>query len=284
MPFTLANLDGRAQLVVAGGLFDLERRSGGRLPADPMAALALGDALSAEAARLAAAGEAPDRPLEGAALDAPVPRPQKVFGIGLNYRSHAAESNMDLPDTPLVFAKFPNCICGPTADVVLNGAKTDWEVELVAVIGRRCRRVAAADAWSAVGALTVGQDISDRKLQFATKPPQFNLGKSCDTFGPIGPVLVSPDSFADPTDLGLTCDITGVPKQDARTKDLIFTVADLVAYLSGICTLEPGDLIFTGTPDGVGAAQGQYLTPGDVITSTIEGIGTLVNRCVAPTD
>ncbi|MCP3993425.1 MAG: fumarylacetoacetate hydrolase family protein, partial [Actinomycetia bacterium] len=212
-------------------------------------------------------------------LGSPVPTPRNAFGIGLNYRPHAEESGMDLPKTPLVFGKFTSCIVGPTAEVELRSKTTDWEVELVVVIGKPGRDIPAASAWDHVLGLTVGQDVSDRALQFAAKPPHFDLGKSRDTYGPMGPVLVSTDSFDDPTDLAITCDINDARKQDDRTTSLIFSVAELIEYLSGIITLDTGDVIFTGTPAGVGAATQTFLEPGDVITSTIEGIGTMTNPC-----
>lgn len=279
MPWKLANRGGRATLVIAEGVFDLHDRSDGRLPAAPMEALERHAELAALTEALA--GSAPDGPLVPSELGPPVPAPQKVFGIGLNYRAHAEESGMALPELPLVFTKFPSCLVGPAADVVLSGDRVDWEVELVVAIGRGGRHIAEADAWSHVAGLTVGQDISDRRVQMASKPPQFSMGKSFDTFGPTGPVLVSVDSVADPDDLGLTCDVAGERMQDSRTSDLIFTVPQLVAYLSSVCTLEVGDLIFTGTPSGVGSARGRYLAAGEVVTSTIEGVGTLANRCVA---
>jgi 2-keto-4-pentenoate hydratase/2-oxohepta-3-ene-1,7-dioic acid hydratase in catechol pathway len=208
-----------------------------------------------------------------------VPAPRNAFGIGLNYRPHAEESNMELPEVPLVFGKFTSCIVGPRDDVEIRSETVDWEVELVAVIGSAGRDIPAASAWDHVLGLTVGQDISDRALQFASKPPHFDLGKSRDTFGPMGPVLVSTDAFDDPTDLAITCDINGERKQEDRTTSLLFSVADLIEYLSAIITLDVGDVIFTGTPAGVGAASRTFLGPGDVITSTIEGIGTMVNTC-----
>ena len=165
--------------------------------------------------------------------------------------------------------------------VELRCAAADWEVELVVVIGRQGRDIAAADAWSQVVGVTVGQDISDRTLQFAAKPPHFDLGKSRDGYGPIGPLLVSVDCLAKPDDLALTCDVNGERKQSDRTSNLIFTVPDLIVYLSGIMTLAPGDIIFTGTPSGVGAASNTFLKAGDEIVSAIEGIGTLTTRCVA---
>src|SRR5829696_7937723 len=172
MPWQLANVEGRAALVVDGGIFDLQSHGAGRFSSDPMSALERHDQLGQLAASLA--GVAPDDALDPSRCGPPVPRPAKVFGIGLNYRSHAAESNLALPETPLVFTKFPSCLCGPTADVVLSGDRVDWEVELVAVIGRAGRNIAAADAWPYVAGLTVGQDVSDRRVQFGVTPPQFS--------------------------------------------------------------------------------------------------------------
>jgi 2-keto-4-pentenoate hydratase/2-oxohepta-3-ene-1,7-dioic acid hydratase in catechol pathway len=220
-------------------------------------------------------------------LGPPVPRPAKVFGIGMNYRDHAAEAKLEIPKAPVVFTKFPNCLSGPRADVVLSSDRVDWEVELVVVIGRRGRRIAEQDALAHVAGYTIGQDVSDRRMQFADKPPQFSLGKSLDGYGPTGPAVVSLDAFRDPHDLGLTCDVAGDRMQDGRTRAMIFGVAELVAFLSRWCTLEPGDLIFTGTPAGVGSTRDprRYLQPGEEIVSAIEGIGTMQNRCVAaPTD
>ena len=277
MAFRLATVNDRAVLIAHDGVYDLERHGGGRFSSDPMEAIARHAELHAVAAAL---GATPDAKLDAVALGVCVPRPQKVFGIGLNYGSHAKESGMELPQKPLVFTKFPSCLVGPTSDVVVWGPTTDWEAELVVVIGRRGRDVAAADAWNAVAGVTCGQDVSERMTQFAAKPPHFDLGKSFDTFGPIGPAIVSLDQLANPDDLAITCDVNGTRRQDARTSDLIFDVPALIAYLSSICTLEPGDLIFTGTPAGVGASSQTFLKPGDTITTTVEGIGTLVNRCV----
>jgi 2-keto-4-pentenoate hydratase/2-oxohepta-3-ene-1,7-dioic acid hydratase in catechol pathway len=206
-----------------------------------------------------------------------------VFAIGLNYRGHAAEAGLEVPKTPMVFTKFRTCLVGPRADVVLSSAWVDWEIELVVVMGRAGRRIPAERALEHVAGYCVGQDISDRRLQFADKPPQFSLGKSLDTFGPFGPAIVSLDAVRDPNDLHLTCDVSGERMQDARTSDMIFPVPELIAFLSARLPLEPGDLIFTGTPAGVGSTRSprRYLREGDEIRSTIEGLGTLVNRCVA---
>jgi 2,4-diketo-3-deoxy-L-fuconate hydrolase len=277
MAFRLATVNDRAVLIAHDGVYDLARHSGGRFPADPMQAIARHEELHAVAARL---DRVPDAPVGSVELGVCVPRPRKVFAIGLNYRSHAVETGMEMPQNPLVFTKFPSCLTGPTADVVVYGPTTDWEAELVVVIGARARDVAPGHAWQAVAGLTCGQDISERMTQFAARPPHFDLGKSYDTFGPIGPAVVSLDQLATPDDLAITCDVNERRRQEARTSDLIFDVPALIAYISNVCTLEPGDLIFTGTPAGVGATTRTFLAPGDTIVTTIEGIGTLRNRCV----
>jgi 2-keto-4-pentenoate hydratase/2-oxohepta-3-ene-1,7-dioic acid hydratase in catechol pathway len=204
-----------------------------------------------------------------------------VFGIGLNYRDHAGESGVTIPPAPLTFTKFPSCIAGPTADIPLSGDMVDWEVEIVVVIGDEASHVAVSDAWGVVAGLTLGQDISDRAVQMTGVPPQFCLGKSFANYGPIGPALVSIDAFADPDDLALWCNVAGERMQAARSSQLIFSIPTLVAYLSSICRLHPGDLIFTGTPSGVGVARGRYLNPGETIVSGADVIGELHNMCLA---
>lgn len=280
MGIRLACVDGRAHLVHGDRLADVETTSNGRFAADPMAALGTWDALCDWGAGLAPGRF--DRPLDVGQLAAPVPRPAKVFGIGLNYRAHAAEAGLEIPQTPLVFTKFPNCLAGPRARVPLSSAFVDYEAELVVVIGRRAKAVAAERALDVVAGYCAGQDISDRKLQFGDKPPQFSLGKSLDGFGPIGPAVVSLDGLRDPNDLEIACDVDGERLQHARTSDMIFSAAELVAYLSRFCTLEPGDLIFTGTPAGIGSVRTprRYLKPGEVIRTTLAGVGELENVCV----
>ena len=282
MTFRLANVDDRAALVDGDDrLHDLESASGGLLGPDPMDAIARPDLLHEIAAGLSpttASGSFPAA-REERRVGPPVPRPRSCFAVGLNYPAHAAESNVAPPANPLVFTKFPSCLVGPDDDVELACATADWEVELVVVIGAGGRGIAASEAWGHVAGLTVGQDISDRALQFSAVPPHFDLGKSRDTYGPIGPVVVSPDLLATPDDLAIGCSVNGDVRQQDRTSSMIFDVGFLVSYLSGILTLHPGDLLFTGTPNGVGMASGSTLAPGDVITSTIEGIGTITNRC-----
>ena len=278
MGFRLANIGGRAALVRNEEYFDLAGASDGKLPSDPMLALQHQDELTALTASLD--GRTSTGRLADVVLGPPVPRPQKSFGIGLNYIDHAAEGSMDVPKNPLVFTKFPSCLAGPTVDVEMRSDFCDYEGELVVVIGRGGKDIAAQDAWGHVIGLMVGQDISDRKAQFAAKPPHFDLGKSFDTFGPIGPVLVSLDEIGDPEDLRIVTTVNGEQRQNEVVANMVFDVPTLISYLSQITTLVTGDLIFTGTPAGVGAVHRKYLTDGDVIVTTIDGLGTLTNRCV----
>lgn len=279
--FRLVNVSGRAALEHDGGYHDLATLAGDPALGDPMTAVTRHREL--HALQAACAERTPDGPIAGAALGAPVPSPRQSFGIGLNYRDHAGESGAPLPPAPLTFTKFPSCIAGPTDRVPITGPMVDWEAELVVVIGDEVAGVSVDAAWDAVAGLTLGQDISDRAVQLTGTPPQFSLGKSFAGFGPIGPALVSPDAFADRDDIGLWCDVAGERMQEARTSDLIFPVAVLVAYLSSICRLSPGDVIFTGTPSGVGMARGRFLAPGDVVTTGAEVLGELRNECVAGT-
>ena len=273
--FRLATIDGRSAFQFDDGFVDVARVAGDESLSSPMTSIARFTELHALADKAAAQPRIQGTP------GICVPKPSKVFGIGLNYKSHAAESNMELPPAPLTFTKFPSCLVGPTDDVVLSGDTVDWEVEIVVVIGEGGRRIPLDRAWSHVAGLTLGQDISDRKVQTSGKPPQFSLGKSFDTYGPIGPALVSVDAFPNPDDIGLWCDVSGERMQDSRTSNLIFSIPELVSYLSSICTLVAGDVIFTGTPDGVGMARGRLLRAGDVIDSGAEVIGNLRNVCVA---
>lgn len=217
--------------------------------------------------------------LSRADLGSPSPTPRQIFGIGLNYRAHAAESGFDLPDTlPPTFTKFVSSLTGPESSVVLPpGGHTDWEVELVVVIGVETHLVTAAEAWDRVAGLAVGQDISERVSQLAGPAPQFSLGKSFPGFSPVGPWLTTTDELSDPDDLELGCTIDGETVQQSRTKDLLFAVPQLIEGLSRTVTLYPGDLIFTGTPEGVGLARNpqRWLQPGEVLDSWIEGLGTL---------
>ena len=272
----LANCGGRATILLADGIVDVAIASDGRFGPDPMHVYEHWAAFTDFAATVTSATGA----LDETTLANPVPRPRQVFGIGLNYRSHAEESGMKIPDVPATFTKFPASLSGPWDDIEIVGESVDWEVELVAVIGRHTDRVAEADGWAHIAGLTVGQDISDRALQFAAGA-QFSLGKSRRGYGPMGPWLVTPDEVADPDDLALGCSVDGETVQEARTSDLIFGVPQLVAELSAVLPLLPGDVIFTGTPAGVGITRQppRALSPGQVLETWIEGIGTMRNVC-----
>jgi 2-keto-4-pentenoate hydratase/2-oxohepta-3-ene-1,7-dioic acid hydratase in catechol pathway len=230
-------------------------------------------------------GETPatDGPLdEGAELAAPL-TPGKVVAIGLNYRVHADESGVAAPEEPLVFAKFPSSVTGPNDPIVIDPGLTervDWEVELGVVIGRRMRDVPVEAALAHVFGYTVANDVSARDVQFGDG--QWTRGKSFDTFCPLGPVVVTPDELGAPDDLRLTTRVNGELMQDDSTSSMIFGVAELLAYCSRSFTLEPGDLLLSGTPHGCGEFMDprRSLAPGDVVEAAIEGIGVLRNSVV----
>ena len=277
----ISNVNGRLTTYVDGVAVDVADRSGGRFGPDVQAVYAEWDAFVAWGRSIGAQGGGAVDPLQ---LDAPAPQPRQVFGIGLNYVAHALEGPWGVPEVPAVFTKYPTCIVGARHDVRIPAPTTDWEVELVVVIGRDAHQVSAADAWSHVAGLTIGQDISERTLQRAGNVPQFGLGKSYPGFGPMGPWLVTPDEFENPDDLAISCRLDGELVQDSRTSDLVFSVSRLVEYLSAVVPLLAGDVIFTGTPSGVGAARKppRFLQPGETLVSTIEGIGSLTTQLVAP--
>jgi len=274
----MANINGRLALHSAGGYLDVADASGGRFGPDPQDAFTDWDGFVRWAAEYpggAGAGVGADG---AAAWGAPVPRPAQVFAIGLNYRDHVAEAGLQIPEEPAVFTKFPTSLTGHERGVDLPEGLVDWEAELVVVIGRHCRRAARENAWSYVAGLTAGQDLSERRLQLTGPAPQFSLGKSYPGFAPTGPELVTVDEFADPDDLELGCLLEGGEVlQKSRTSNMIFDVPELIVRLSAVCPLLPGDLIFTGTPAGIGGARTpqKFLAPGDVLVTWIEGIGTL---------
>lgn len=214
---------------------------------------------------------------------APIARPGKIVCIGLNYSDHAAESGMAVPDEPIIFFKAPNTVVGPYDDIVIprGGEKTDWEVELGIVIGRTARYLASEDeAYAYIAGYTVSHDVSERAFQLE-RGGQWAKGKSCDTFNPLGPWLVTPDEIDDVTALGMTLDVNGQRMQTGTTSTMIFGVGMLVHYLSQFMTLEPGDLITTGTPPGVGLGMKppRYLKPGDVVELAIDGLGQQRSTC-----
>jgi 2,4-diketo-3-deoxy-L-fuconate hydrolase len=273
---------GRLVLIDDAGVTDVATVSAGEFSADPDRVFAVWDRF-AEWAGEHAGPDACTGPLVADELDAPVLVPPQVFGIGLNYREHAAESGVDAPDVPPVFTKFRSCLTGPFAAVELPSDRVDWEVELVVAIGRPAQRVPEEKAWSHVAGVMTGQDLSERTVQLAGPVPQFSLGKSFPGFGPIGPWLVTPDELPDRDDLRLSSSVDGRVLQDGRTRDMIFAVPELVARISAVCPMMAGDLIFTGTPSGVGMGRKppEFLRPGTTLVSTIEGVGELRNALVA---
>jgi 2-keto-4-pentenoate hydratase/2-oxohepta-3-ene-1,7-dioic acid hydratase in catechol pathway len=276
----IGNLGGRLVILTDTGAIDVERASDGQFGADPQAVYQRWAEFTAWAATAKGSGE----PYDSGLLGAPSPAPRQSFGIGLNYRDHADESGFGVPEQPSVFTKFPSCITGPYTEVTLPpGGHNDWEVELVAVIGAEAWHADEDTGWSYVAGLCVGQDLSERITQMAAKPPQFSMGKSFPGFGPTGPWLVTPDEFENPDDLELGCSVNGVQMQKSRTSHLIISVPQLVTKLSAIVRLLPGDIIFTGTPAGVGMGRNpqRWLAPGEELVSYIEGIGELRQRFAA---
>ncbi|MFJ9377191.1 fumarylacetoacetate hydrolase family protein [Streptomyces sp. NPDC101455] len=284
----LANLDGRAVVVTPEGVIDLNSASNGRFSTSLDASVTR----VAEIRQwLAATRPKADPTITLAMLEAdasplgpPVTDPRQIFAIGLNYRDHSAENNAPVPDAPLVFTKWPSSLAGPAAEIPLPTETVDWEIELVVVIGEGGRDIPSDKAFDHVAGFCVGQDISERTMQLAGVPPQFSLGKSYQAFSPIGPWLTTLDELDDPTDLALSSTYDGESIQKGRTSDLIFDIPTLISHLSSVCELRPADLIFTGTPAGVGLACNppRFMAPGGVLNSTIEGLGGLSNTCTAP--
>ena len=272
----IGNLSGRLALFVEAGAVDVEKVSGARFGPDPQQVYEVWDEFVAWAGTADLSEAVPFDPAD---LGPPTPAPAQVFAIGLNYVEHAAESRFAVPDVfPPVFTKFRTSLSGPRTTVVIpEDGDVDWEVELVAVVGRRAEHVPAGDAWSHVAGLTAGQDLSERITQLSGPAPQFSLGKSFPGFAPIGPWVVTVDEFDDPDDLELTCAVDGETVQRGRTRDLVFSVPELVEGLSRVTPLLPGDVIFCGTPAGVGVGRDpqRFLRPGEELVSHVEGVGEL---------
>ncbi len=281
MPFTFANINGRSALVQGDAFFDLATITNGAVSPNPMEAIQNSALLHQYAAQLG--DYEPSGIIANADICAPIPHPRNSYGVGLNYQLHVEEAASKTPSTPMVFTKFPSCISGPTDDVIMRSDECDYEGELLVVIGNDGKDIAKEEAWSHILGLSVGQDFSDRGIQYKDQPAQFNLGKSFDTFGPTGPYLVSTDSFTDPSDLGILTTVNGEVRQSDRTSNMIFDIPTLVSYISSITALAVGDIIFSGTPEGVGFRNGSFLKDGDIVETTIEGIGTMRNRCVRGT-
>jgi 2,4-diketo-3-deoxy-L-fuconate hydrolase len=262
---------------------DVNRASAGRIPAEPERALAHWD-------QVLGLGE-PDRSrevevrIDAARLGPPSPLPRQVFGVGINYADHGAEAGMSVPEVPLIFTKLPTSVTGPFGTILLSGDRVDWEVEIAVVIGRRADRVQAREAWDHVAGITAGQDLSDRDIQWRPKDtPQFCLGKSLAGFAPLGPTLVTPDEYADLDDIELRCTLNGEEVQRASSAQMLISIPEIISYLSGIVTLLPGDVIFTGTPAGIGMSRTppRYLRPGDRLQSFVSGVGTMSHTFTGP--
>ena len=280
----LANVDGRAVLVTADDQgIDVALASEGKFGPDLGSVYEEWSGFSAWAEALPESAEVMS--FARSQLGSPSPTPRQIVAIGLNYRAHAAESGFAVPDSlPPTFTKFVSALAGPDVTVTLpSGGHTDWEVELVLVIGRIAKNVDANDAWDYVAGVCVGQDISERVSQLRGPAPQFSLGKSFPNFAPVGPWLVTPDALPNRDDLALRSEIDGQVMQSGRTRDLIFPVSELVSRLSETITLYPGDLIFTGTPEGVGLGREpqRWLQPGETLVSSVEGIGEIRQLFVA---
>jgi 2-keto-4-pentenoate hydratase/2-oxohepta-3-ene-1,7-dioic acid hydratase in catechol pathway len=282
MKLRLGSLKKRAQLIVShtnnsATVIDLERASNGKFSPDPMDAYAQWDQIRDFASTITDAGEN----VAIASLDSPVPQPRQLFAVGLNYRQHAIEFGLDIPPSPLVFTKFPSSVGAPCVEIPLTNTNTDWEVEMVLVVGSGGRDISQKDAWNHIAGICVGQDISNRIEQFTTNPPQFSLGKSFKNHTVYGPWVVDAHSLSNRDGLHISCTVNGREVQSSNTSDLIFSVSEIVEYLSNIVELYPGDIIYTGTPSGIGNSRQppEFLTKGDVIVSTLESAGTIVNTC-----
>ena len=233
------------------------------------------------------AGALPPIDVDGVRLGPPMRRPGKIVCIGLNYRDHAAEADMEIPGEPIIFMKAPNTVIGPGDDICIprSSTKTDWEVELGVIIGRTASYLESPDvALGHVAGYCVVNDVSEREFQLE-RGGQWDKGKSCDTFNPMGPWIVTTDEVADPQDLGMWLDVDGRREQSGHTSDMIFSVAHVVWYVSQFMTLEPGDLVNTGTPAGVGSGKRppRFLRAGQEVRLGIEGLGEQRNRTVAAT-
>jgi 2-keto-4-pentenoate hydratase/2-oxohepta-3-ene-1,7-dioic acid hydratase in catechol pathway len=281
----IANLAGRAVLLDGDVAYDIAAVSNGAFGPSPRTIF---DDWAAFRAWAASAHLNGGSPFDRKDLEAPVPDPRQIFAIGLNYRDHADEAGLAYPEDLVVFTKFVSSLSGPNATVRLPSDHVDYETELVVVLGREVHDVDESEACRAIAGYAVGQDLSERVVQFRGPAPQFSLAKSFAGFSPFGPAVVTLDELPDPAALRIGATITGPTAQaqgaetfvlqDGTTADLIFSVERIISDLSRVVTLYPGDLIFTGTPAGVGGSRGIFLMEGDELVSSIEGVGTITNR------
>ncbi|MBN9209299.1 MAG: fumarylacetoacetate hydrolase family protein [Microbacterium ginsengisoli] len=281
----LANLAGRLAIVTDDRAIDVATASRGVFDADPQAIYARWSEFTTWATDADFSAGSHFDPTD---LQAAVPAPRQFFAIGLNYRDHAEETNTPLPPAPMVFTKFQSAIAGPRVDIPIVSDTVDYEAEMCVVISQGGRNIDAADAMAHVAGIAIGQDISDRGTQLAGPAPQFSLGKSHAGYAPVGPWLVTLDEVGSIDNLAIRTEVRRAGRQNletlqnGNTSDLIFSVPELIAYLSRFVEMLPGDVIMTGTPAGVAMAGGRYLEVGDVLVTSIEGVGSMESRCVSP--
>ncbi len=281
--YSIGNSSPQLGLVAKGQVINLFSASQGNLPNDMLGFLNMGQSGLDAAQAILESGEQgiPEREVR---LLAPISNPSKIVAIGLNYMDHAEETGMAVPSRPTVFCKFPSSIIGPGDPIQWSEAlsrQVDYEVELAFVIGKKAKNVSEEDAYDYIVGYTNCHDVSARDIQLVPGD-QWIMGKSLDTFCPLGPYLVTKDEITDPHNLRVTCSVNGEVLQDSNTKQLIFKIPYLVSYLSKMCTLLPGDVVTTGTPGGVGFIRKPpiYLKNGDECVIEVEGLGLLANRCV----
>ncbi|HWI31952.1 MAG TPA: fumarylacetoacetate hydrolase family protein [Microbacterium sp.] len=279
----IANLNGRAALISESTAVDIATASDGAFGPDPIDVYQKWSAFVAWAGDVDLSG---GLPFDQASLGVPVPNPGQVLAIGVNYKAHAEEAGIPAPDDLIVFTKFQSSLAAPNATVELPSDDVDYETEIVVVIGTGGHRIDKADAWSRVAGVALGQDISERAVQRRGPVPQFSMGKSYPNFGPFGPFIVTPDEFADrdAIEFHAVLERPGeepLTVQEGSTNDMFFSVPESIHRLSQIVTLLPGDLIWTGTPAGVGLGRGILMRPGFTLTSTLNGIGSFQNAFVA---
>ena len=277
-------VEGRPRIGAKSGslVYDLSALNP-ELPSDMLSFLRGGSPLLDAAELVVSRGEGGVE-VESLKILAPISNPEKVICIGLNYADHAEESGMSIPTEPVVFSKFASSIVGPTDPIESppSSTKLDYEAELVVVIGKSGRHISEADAFNYVAGYTVGHDVSARDYQLEKPAGQWILGKTFDTFAPIGPCIVTRDEIPDPHNLEIRCILNGEIAQDSNTRQLIFRIETLISYLSHVFTLNPGDLIFTGTPPGVGMGKDPqvWLKPGDDVICEIDGLGRIENTVI----
>jgi len=279
----IANLAGRATIVTDQGLIDVATQSNGAFSTSVDKCIRHLDKLQTwfHAAKPEITDPTTPGQLYGDARLGPVvTTPQQIFAVALNYRHHAEEMKLALPKQPTIFTKWASSLCGPNDVLPIPSETTDFEAELVVVLGATVREISLEDALTAVAGYCVGQDFSDRTLQMQGAPAQYSLGKSYKNFSPIGPWLTTAEDIPNPNDLSIQCSVSGVEYQSSTTSDMVFTVAEIVSYLSNVVELRPGDLIFTGSPHGSGQGQTppRFLKPGDRVVTEIGRLGRIENE------